>query len=188
MQQQLALLLPGSSPGSVGLARAHPLTKTQAMKPSRHTWSSYGAPYPLGRWSSGRTARQYETTLRAKTILPCNNHQLQKSLEGVVLHLIPDGSLLATTATPLSNNNMQRAVCVALPPLLTGASSFQDYLFLYAQRAILHCPAVLCLLRILLEVRMLHVPSSFQSRFFSPFSTSVELFCLLYRHRFPKGV
>ena len=39
-----------SSPGSVGLARAHPLTKTQAMEPSRQTWSSYGPPYPLGRW------------------------------------------------------------------------------------------------------------------------------------------
>ena len=37
---------------SVGLARAHPLTKTQAMEPSRQTWSSYGPPYPLGRWSS----------------------------------------------------------------------------------------------------------------------------------------
>ena len=43
---------PSSSPGSVGLARPHPLTKTQAMKPSRQTWSSYGPPYPLGRWSS----------------------------------------------------------------------------------------------------------------------------------------
>ena len=40
-----------SSPGSVGLARAHPRTKTQAMEPSRQTWSSYGPPYPLGRWS-----------------------------------------------------------------------------------------------------------------------------------------
>ena len=40
-----------SSPGSVGLARAHPLTKTQAMEPSRQTLSSYGPPYPLGRWS-----------------------------------------------------------------------------------------------------------------------------------------
>ena len=37
------------SPGSVGLARAHPLTKTQAMEPSRQTRSSYGPPYPLGR-------------------------------------------------------------------------------------------------------------------------------------------
>ena len=43
---------PSSSPGSVGLARAHPLTKTQAMKPSRQTWSSDDPPYPLGRWSS----------------------------------------------------------------------------------------------------------------------------------------
>ena len=41
-----------SSPGSVGLARAHPLTKPQAMEPFRQTWSSYGPPYPLGRWSS----------------------------------------------------------------------------------------------------------------------------------------
>ena len=41
-----------SSPGSVGLARAHPLTKTQAMASSRQTWSSYGPPYPLGRWSA----------------------------------------------------------------------------------------------------------------------------------------
>ena len=40
-----------SFPCSVGLARAHPLTKTQAMEPSRQTWSSYGPPYPLGRWS-----------------------------------------------------------------------------------------------------------------------------------------
>ena len=39
-----------SSPGIVGLARAHPLTKTQAMESSRQTWSSYGPPYPLGRW------------------------------------------------------------------------------------------------------------------------------------------
>ena len=31
--------------------RAHPLTKTQAMEPSRRTRSSYGPPYPLGRWS-----------------------------------------------------------------------------------------------------------------------------------------
>ena len=44
-----------SSPGSVGLARAHPLTKTQAMEPSRQTWSSHGPPYPLGRWSCART-------------------------------------------------------------------------------------------------------------------------------------
>ena len=43
-----------SSPGSVGLARAHPLTKTQAMEPSRQTCSSYGPPYPLGRGSSER--------------------------------------------------------------------------------------------------------------------------------------
>ena len=42
-----------SSPGSVGLARAHPLAKTQAMEPSRQTLSSDGPPYPLGRWSSG---------------------------------------------------------------------------------------------------------------------------------------
>ena len=38
-------------PGSVGFAQAHPLTKTQAMEPSRQTWSSYSPPYPLGRWS-----------------------------------------------------------------------------------------------------------------------------------------
>ena len=31
---------------------AHPLTKTGAMEPPRQTWSSYGPPYPLGRWSS----------------------------------------------------------------------------------------------------------------------------------------
>ena len=38
-----------SSPGSVGLARARPLTKKQAMEPSRQTWSSYGPPYlPVG--------------------------------------------------------------------------------------------------------------------------------------------
>ena len=43
-----------SSPGTVGLARAHPLTKIQAMEPSRQTWSSYGPPYPLGRWSSSK--------------------------------------------------------------------------------------------------------------------------------------
>ena len=79
-QQQLAVRLPGawacrpdliprdpvrwrytatrrmpSSPGGVGLARAHPLTKPQAMEPSRQTRSSYGPPYPLGRWSSAAT-------------------------------------------------------------------------------------------------------------------------------------
>ena len=38
-----------SSAGSVGLARAHPLTKTQAMEPSRETRSSHGPPYlPVG--------------------------------------------------------------------------------------------------------------------------------------------
>ena len=36
-----------SPPGSVGLARAHSLTKTEAMRPSHRTWSSYGLPYPL---------------------------------------------------------------------------------------------------------------------------------------------
>ena len=41
-----------SSPGSVGLARDHPLTKTQAVEPSRRTLPSYGLPYPLGRYSS----------------------------------------------------------------------------------------------------------------------------------------
>ena len=41
-----------SSPVSVGLARAYPLTKTQAVEPSRQTRSSYGPPYRLGRWSS----------------------------------------------------------------------------------------------------------------------------------------
>ena len=40
-----------SHPGSVGLARAHPLAKAQAIEPSRQTWSSYGPPHPLGRWS-----------------------------------------------------------------------------------------------------------------------------------------
>ena len=40
-----------SSPSSVGLARDHPLTKTQATEPSRQTRSSYGPLYPLGRWS-----------------------------------------------------------------------------------------------------------------------------------------
>ena len=45
-----------SSPGSMGLARAHPLTKSQATEPSRQTWSRYGPPYPLGRWSSGFAA------------------------------------------------------------------------------------------------------------------------------------
>ena len=40
-----------SSPGSVGLARAHPLTKTQAMEPSRQTRSYYGPPYL---WGVGR--------------------------------------------------------------------------------------------------------------------------------------
>ena len=39
-----------SSPGSVGLALAHPLTKTKAVESSRQTWSSYGSPYPLRRW------------------------------------------------------------------------------------------------------------------------------------------
>ena len=38
--------------GSVGLARAHPLAKSEAMEPSRQTWSSYGPTYTLGRWSS----------------------------------------------------------------------------------------------------------------------------------------
>ena len=37
-------------PASVGLARAHPQTKAQAVEPSRQTWSSYGPSYPLGRW------------------------------------------------------------------------------------------------------------------------------------------
>ena len=41
-----------SSPGSVGLARARPPAKTQAMEPSRQARSSYGPPYPLGRWCS----------------------------------------------------------------------------------------------------------------------------------------
>ena len=41
-----------SSPGSVGLARAHPPTKTQATEPSRQTWSNCGPPYPFRRWSS----------------------------------------------------------------------------------------------------------------------------------------
>ena len=39
-----------SSPGSVGLARVHPLTQTQAMEPSCRARSSYGPPYPFGRW------------------------------------------------------------------------------------------------------------------------------------------
>ena len=39
-----------SLPGSVGLARAHPLTKTEAMRPPRRTRYCYGAHYPLGRW------------------------------------------------------------------------------------------------------------------------------------------
>ena len=51
-----------SSPGSVGLARAHPRTKTQSMEPSRQTWSSYGPPYPLGRWSSDWRGVQREAT------------------------------------------------------------------------------------------------------------------------------
>ena len=32
---------------------SHPETPSQAMEPSRQTRSSYGPPYPLGRWSSG---------------------------------------------------------------------------------------------------------------------------------------
>ena len=39
-----------SPPDSVALARAHPPAKTEGMGPSRPAWSSYGQPYPLGRW------------------------------------------------------------------------------------------------------------------------------------------
>ena len=39
-----------STPGSVGLARGHPLTKNQALQPSGQTRSSYCPPYPLERW------------------------------------------------------------------------------------------------------------------------------------------
>ena len=35
-------------PGSVGLAQAHPPTKTAFLR----SWSSHGPPHPLGRWSS----------------------------------------------------------------------------------------------------------------------------------------
>ena len=40
-----------SSQASLGLVRTHPLTKPPSMPPSRRTRSSYGPPYPLGRWS-----------------------------------------------------------------------------------------------------------------------------------------
>ena len=70
-----------SSPGSVGLARAHPLTKTQAMEPSRQTWSSYGPPYPLGRWSSSYFQLVVlffgMHIIRASTVVrvgPCSTH------------------------------------------------------------------------------------------------------------------
>ena len=52
-----------SSPGSVGLARAHPLAKAQAMEPSRQTRSSYGPPYTLGRLSSDHTRTVYSSTI-----------------------------------------------------------------------------------------------------------------------------
>ena len=48
-----------SSPGSVGLARAHPQTNTQVLEPSRQTRSCYGPPYPLGRWSSAFNVQVY---------------------------------------------------------------------------------------------------------------------------------
>ena len=70
-----------SSPGSVGLARAHPVTKTQAMEPSRQTWSSYGPPYPLGRWSSAthstlpqRPGMAARVTDFGSTIVSCFGH------------------------------------------------------------------------------------------------------------------
>ena len=53
-----------SSPGSVGLAQAHPLTKTQPREPSRQMRSSYGPRYPLGRCSS---ATRYLYLVRRKT-------------------------------------------------------------------------------------------------------------------------
>ena len=56
-----------SSPGSVGLVRAHPLTKTQAMEPSRQTWPSYGPPYPLGRWSYSSLQAAWDTSFARTT-------------------------------------------------------------------------------------------------------------------------
>ena len=70
-----------TSPGSVGLARAHPLTKTHVMKPSRHTWSSYGPPYPLGCWSSVRQE------VYSRTTRPRNKHTL------TIIHTIPAARL-----------------------------------------------------------------------------------------------
>ena len=68
-----------SSPGSVGLARAHPLIKTQAMESSRQTWSSYGPPYPLGRWSSELRNYQITRVFAMKTIQPTIPSNLKKA-------------------------------------------------------------------------------------------------------------
>ena len=44
-------------PGSVRLAQAHPLTKPTATR--NQPWSSYGPPYPFGRWSSALASVYY---------------------------------------------------------------------------------------------------------------------------------
>ena len=59
-----------SSPGSMGLARAHPLTKTQDMESFRQTWSSYGPPYPVGRWSSDSPPPSPLTLTVSSTVFP----------------------------------------------------------------------------------------------------------------------
>ena len=67
-----------------------PTNKTQAMEPSRQTWSSYGPPYPLGRWSEEkRSEHEYYMTLH---VLDCCRMTFE-------LSPLPTGTRYATIQT-----------------------------------------------------------------------------------------
>ena len=48
------------------------------MEPSRQTWSSYGPPYPLGRWSNRRSTRLGRFSWGVELYLPsCDQTKLK---------------------------------------------------------------------------------------------------------------
>ena len=78
-----------SRPGNVGHARAYPSTKAQALEPSRQTRSSYGPPFPLGRWSSAGSLILPEHIIVSPVLDGLGNHS-----EGPMGH-VNYGSLLS---------------------------------------------------------------------------------------------
>ena len=85
------------------------------MEPSRQTWSSYGPPYPLGRWS----LRSEDVSFGILHPLGCREIELRKPSRGCVMYAVVNGALHVGNAHPPS---MHACIRQQPGPLLPGAA------------------------------------------------------------------